>query len=105
MSRRKLTKKAFAVVPAAVLPCVLEQMLNEKGEKFTALYQPMIDLTGMDDYFEIWKAQRSDAIHQTGGEGVSFPGYGTWLRRQNIINLCFNTEFDRRYQDWIETHV
>ena len=44
MSSRKLTKAAF------------EKMLNEKGEYLLA--PPSIDLTGMDDCFEIWKVKR-----------------------------------------------
>jgi hypothetical protein len=95
MSSRKLTKKDF------------EKMLNEKGDKLAGNFYTRfesIDLTGIDNYFECWKAQRSDTINQTGGEGVVFPGYGTWLRK-NGKEQILNREFDVRYHNWIETHA
>jgi len=91
MSSRKLTKAAF------------EKTLNEKGAKFTGdkYLNATIDLTGMDDCFEVWKAQREEARDQ-GSEGTVFPGYGTWLRKLTITS---NTIFNERYDNWVRTYA
>jgi hypothetical protein len=99
MGQRQLRKKDF------------EEMLNEKGEECRRIRYAgcHLDLSGMDDYFESWKAQRSDAEEQTGGEGVVFPGYGTWLRKRKAVREMTQfstvTEFDHRYHDWLQTHA
>lgn len=84
MSSKKLTKKAF------------EQLLNEKGDKY---YHLDIDLTGMDDYFEMWKTLYTEAMDR-GSEGTVFPGYGTWLRVSSKDYSCTHISsrgFDSRY--------
>ena len=90
MSRRKLGKKDFEVY------------LNAKGD---TLAMAGVDLTGMDDYFESWKEHKRDVVLQTGGEGVVFPGYGTWLRKNKINEVAIVPEFDRRYHNWVQTHA
>ena len=94
MSARKLTKKDF------------EKMLNEKAESLLSLaHLPGIDLTGMDNYFESWKAQKEDA-RDCGSEGTVFPGYGTWLRKEcNLGNDIDHPEFNSRYSDWLNMYA
>jgi hypothetical protein len=106
MTRRKLTKKDF------------EQMLNEKGDAL-ALLEGM-DLSGLDDYYESWKAQRKAAPHQiinhcrpelATKRDCNPPQFGTWLRakpRDPGDPLSYGLgipEFDRRYENWVETHA
>ena len=91
MSSRKLTKKDF------------EKMLNEKGSALIALYG--IDLTGMDNYFEQWKAEYIEAKGR-GSEGTVFPEYGTWLRKAYRLNHDIDhPEFNTRYNNWVETYA
>lgn len=90
MSSRKLAKKDF------------EKMLNEKGR---TCYYSCIDLTGMDDYFEQWKAEYIEAKGR-GSEGTVFPEYGTWLRKTYRLNHNIDhPEFNTRYNNWVETYA
>lgn len=79
-------------------------MLNEKAD---ALVVQGVDLTGMDDYFEAWKAKRNDVLRP--GKVAVLSGFGTWLRKRKMVREMTPhttlTEFDYRYHNWMDTHA
>ena len=90
MSRRKLAKKD------------LEQLLNHNGDAL-ALLEGM-DLSGMDDYFEAWKAQRkTEPATKEALRHCNPSQFGTWLRARS--REAGNYEFERRYIHWVGTHA
>jgi hypothetical protein len=58
-----------------------EKMLNEKA---AALVVQGVDLTGMDNCFEVWKAKQNDLLKP--GKAVVFSGFGTWLRKRKLVH-------------------